>query len=80
MFYLLIIFHRFNLLWVNPILMLTEVKVNTSVCMQGKQAVLMSVISGDAVTLVQDMEDQQVMEECMKVLRELFKEQVIFVN
>lgn len=49
-----------------------------SVCMQGKQAVLMSVISGDAVSSVQDMEDKEVMEECMKVLRELFKEQVIF--
>lgn len=48
--------------------------------MQGKQAVLMSVISGDAVTVVQDMEDKEVMEECMKVLRELFKEQVIFVK
>lgn len=57
-----------------------EAKINTSVCMQGKQAVLMSVISGDAVTLVQDMEDKEVMEECMKVLRELFKEQVIFVK
>lgn len=57
-----------------------EGKVNASVCMQGKQAVLMSVISGDAVTLVQDMEDKEVMEECMKVLRELFKEQVIFVK
>lgn len=60
--------------------MLIEVKANTSACMQGKQAVLMSVISGDAVTLVQDMEDKVVMEECMKVLRELFKEQVIFVR
>lgn len=45
--------------------------------MQGKQAVLMSVISGDAVTAVQDMEDKEVMEDCMKVLCELFKEQVI---
>lgn len=60
--------------------MLIEVSVNTSVCMQGKQAVLMSVISGDAVTLVQDMEDKEVMEECMKVLRELFKDQVISVK
>lgn len=60
--------------------MLIEVKVNTSLCMQGKQAVLMSVISGDAVTLIQDMEDKEVMEECMKVLRGLFKEQVIFVK
>lgn len=57
--------------------MLIEVKANTSLCMQGKQALLMSVISGDAVTLIQDMEDKEVMEECMKVLRGLFKEQVI---
>lgn len=60
--------------------MLTEVKVNIFVCMQGKQAVLMSVISGEAVTLLQDMEDKEVMEECMKVLRDLFKKQVNFVN
>lgn len=45
--------------------------------MQRKQAVLMSVISGDAVSCVRDMEDKQVADECMKVLRELFKEQVI---
>lgn len=45
--------------------------------MQGKQAVLMSVISGDAVIAVRDMEDKEVMDDCMKVLRELFKEQVI---
>uniref|UniRef100_A0A8D3B9E6 CW-type domain-containing protein n=1 Tax=Scophthalmus maximus TaxID=52904 RepID=A0A8D3B9E6_SCOMX len=42
---------------------------------QGKQAVLMSVISGDAVPAVQDMDDKEVADECMKVLRELFKEQ-----
>lgn len=60
--------------------MLTEVNVDVSVRTQGKQAVLMSVISGDAVTLVQEMEDKEVIEECMKVLRELFKEQVIFVK
>lgn len=40
----------------------------------------MSVISGDAVALIQDMEDKEVMEEYMKVLRGLFKEQVIFVK
>lgn len=45
-------------------------------CVQGKQAVLMSVITGDAVTVVRDMEDKEVVGECLKVLRELFKEQV----
>uniref|UniRef100_A0A674P4P2 [histone-H3]-N(6),N(6)-dimethyl-L-lysine(4) FAD-dependent demethylase n=1 Tax=Takifugu rubripes TaxID=31033 RepID=A0A674P4P2_TAKRU len=44
---------------------------------QGKQAVLMSVISGNSVTTVQDMEDKEVLEECMKVLQELFKEQEV---
>uniref|UniRef100_G3NC89 [histone-H3]-N(6),N(6)-dimethyl-L-lysine(4) FAD-dependent demethylase n=1 Tax=Gasterosteus aculeatus aculeatus TaxID=481459 RepID=G3NC89_GASAC len=42
---------------------------------QGKQAVLMSVITGEAVHAVRDMEDKEVVDECMKVLRELFKEQ-----
>lgn len=37
----------------------------------------MSVITGDAVPAVRDMEDKEVVDECMKVLRELFKEQVI---
>lgn len=46
------------------------------VCLQGKQAVLMSVITGDAVPAVRDMEDKEVVEECVTVLRELFKEQV----
>lgn len=36
----------------------------------------MSVITGDAVPAVRDMEDEMVVDECMKVLRELFKEQV----
>ncbi|XP_041868041.1 lysine-specific histone demethylase 1B isoform X2 [Melanotaenia boesemani] len=44
---------------------------------QGKQAVLMSVISGDAVPAVRDLEDKDVVDECMKVLRELFKEQEV---
>uniref|UniRef100_A0A8C7Y4U1 [histone-H3]-N(6),N(6)-dimethyl-L-lysine(4) FAD-dependent demethylase n=1 Tax=Oryzias sinensis TaxID=183150 RepID=A0A8C7Y4U1_9TELE len=44
---------------------------------QGKNAVLMSVISGDAVAAVQDMEEKDVVNECMKVLRELFKEQEV---
>uniref|UniRef100_A0A8D0AKV4 Lysine demethylase 1B n=1 Tax=Sander lucioperca TaxID=283035 RepID=A0A8D0AKV4_SANLU len=44
---------------------------------QGKQAVLMSVITGEAVPAVRDMEDKEVVDECMKVLRELFKEQEV---
>ncbi|KAM9727415.1 uncharacterized protein ACNS7B_017976 isoform 2-T2 [Menidia menidia] len=42
---------------------------------QGKQAVLMSVISGDVVPAVCELEDQEVVGECLKVLRELFPEQ-----
>uniref|UniRef100_A0A3Q0SS54 Amine oxidase domain-containing protein n=1 Tax=Amphilophus citrinellus TaxID=61819 RepID=A0A3Q0SS54_AMPCI len=37
----------------------------------------MSVISGDAVSSVRDSEDKEVLDECMKVLRELFKEQEV---
>lgn len=37
----------------------------------------MSVITGDAVLAACDMDNKEVVEECMKVLRELFKEQVI---
>nr|XP_057904009.1 lysine-specific histone demethylase 2 isoform X3 [Doryrhamphus excisus] len=44
---------------------------------KGKQAVLMSVIAGDAVAAVRDMEDEDVVHECVKVLRELFKEQEV---
>uniref|UniRef100_A0A3Q3R0G8 [histone-H3]-N(6),N(6)-dimethyl-L-lysine(4) FAD-dependent demethylase n=1 Tax=Monopterus albus TaxID=43700 RepID=A0A3Q3R0G8_MONAL len=44
---------------------------------QGKQAVLMSVITGDAVPAVRVMEDKEVVDECVKVLRELFKEQEV---
>lgn len=36
----------------------------------------MSVITGDAVRVVRDMDDKEVVGECLKVLRELFKEQV----
>uniref|UniRef100_A0A8C6T1N1 [histone-H3]-N(6),N(6)-dimethyl-L-lysine(4) FAD-dependent demethylase n=1 Tax=Neogobius melanostomus TaxID=47308 RepID=A0A8C6T1N1_9GOBI len=43
---------------------------------QGKRAVLMSIISGDAVAAVREMEDKTIIDICMKVLRELFKEQV----
>lgn len=39
----------------------------------------MSIISGDAVSSVRDMEDKEVVDECMRVLRELFKEQVILL-
>ncbi|XP_053323020.1 lysine-specific histone demethylase 2 [Spea bombifrons] len=42
---------------------------------QGKHAVLMSVVTGDAVTAIKDLEDKQVVKQCMVVLRELFKEQ-----
>ncbi|CAH2284437.1 Lysine-specific histone demethylase 1B [Pelobates cultripes] len=44
---------------------------------QGKHAVLMSVITGDAVTSIKDMDDKQVVKQCMVVLRELFKEQEV---
>lgn len=40
----------------------------------------MSVITGDAVPAVRDMEDKEVVDECMKVLRELFKEQVMLLK
>ncbi|MGH0117274.1 UNVERIFIED_CONTAM: hypothetical protein FKN15_032241 [Acipenser sinensis] len=44
---------------------------------QGKQSVLMSVITGDAVSFIKDLEDKQVVDMCMNVLRELFKEQEV---
>lgn len=44
---------------------------------QGKRSVLMSVISGEAVPSIRDMEDKDVADQCVKVLRELFKEQVL---
>ncbi|XP_064839006.1 lysine-specific histone demethylase 2 [Oncorhynchus masou masou] len=44
---------------------------------QGKRSVLMSVISGEAVPSIRDMEDKDVTDQCMKVLRELFKEQEV---
>ncbi|KAG7273586.1 hypothetical protein CRUP_019832 [Coryphaenoides rupestris] len=43
----------------------------------GKQSVLMSVITGDALVFVRDMDEQEVVAECVKVLRELFKEQEV---
>lgn len=36
----------------------------------------MSIMSGDAVSAVGDLEDSEVVDECLKVLRELFTEQV----
>ncbi|XP_073422202.1 lysine-specific histone demethylase 2 isoform X2 [Dendrobates tinctorius] len=42
---------------------------------QGKHAVLMSVITGDAVNIIKGMDDKQVVKQCMVVLKELFKEQ-----
>ncbi|CAB1320437.1 unnamed protein product [Coregonus sp. 'balchen'] len=42
---------------------------------QGKRSVLMSVITGEAVPSIRDMEDKDVADQCMMVLRELFKEQ-----
>ncbi|XP_028824034.1 lysine-specific histone demethylase 1B isoform X3 [Denticeps clupeoides] len=44
---------------------------------KGKQSVLMSVITGEAVTTVKGLEEKQVADLCMKVLRELFKEQEV---
>ncbi|CAL9690747.1 unnamed protein product [Knipowitschia caucasica] len=44
---------------------------------QGKQAVLMSIISGDAVAAVREMDEKVVIDMCMKILRELFKEQEV---
>lgn len=43
---------------------------------KGDQCVLMSVITGDAQAMVKDLEDKEVVELCMNVLRDLYKEQV----
>ncbi|XP_052012901.1 lysine-specific histone demethylase 2 [Apodemus sylvaticus] len=45
--------------------------------MDPQQSVLMSVITGEAVAALRTMDDQQVLQQCMGVLRELFKEQEI---
>lgn len=37
---------------------------------------LMSVIAGEAVAALRDLDDKQVLQQCMATLRELFKEQV----
>ena len=70
---------RRNVYWVYILTSSHDLNVHNVVfvCVQGKQAVLMSVITGDAVAAVRDMEDKEVVDECMKVLRELFKEQVM---
>lgn len=44
---------------------------------QRKKSVLMSVITGEAVTSIMEMEDDKIVEELMKVLRALFKEQKV---
>ncbi|KAK1789248.1 hypothetical protein P4O66_015183, partial [Electrophorus voltai] len=44
---------------------------------QGDQCVLMSVITGQALTMIRDLQDAQVVNLCMTVLRELFKEQEV---
>uniref|UniRef100_A0A803VAC9 Lysine demethylase 1B n=1 Tax=Ficedula albicollis TaxID=59894 RepID=A0A803VAC9_FICAL len=44
---------------------------------EGKESILMSVVTGDAVTTIKNLDDQQVLQQCMTVLRELFKEQEV---
>ncbi|XP_064409552.1 lysine-specific histone demethylase 2 isoform X3 [Latimeria chalumnae] len=44
---------------------------------QRKQSVLMSVITGDSAALVRELDEKQVADLCMSVLRELFKEQKV---
>uniref|UniRef100_A0A7M4FSM6 [histone-H3]-N(6),N(6)-dimethyl-L-lysine(4) FAD-dependent demethylase n=1 Tax=Crocodylus porosus TaxID=8502 RepID=A0A7M4FSM6_CROPO len=44
---------------------------------QGKYSVLMSVVTGDAVMTIKNLDDKQVLQQCMTVLRELFKEQEV---
>ncbi|XP_039594939.1 lysine-specific histone demethylase 1B isoform X2 [Polypterus senegalus] len=43
----------------------------------GKQSVLMSVITGDAVSIIKDLEDKKIVAMCMGILRGLFKEQEV---
>lgn len=45
-------------------------------CVQKKHSVLMSVIAGEAVASLRNLDDKQVLQQCMATLRELFKEQV----
>uniref|UniRef100_A0A2D4P013 L-amino-acid oxidase n=1 Tax=Micrurus surinamensis TaxID=129470 RepID=A0A2D4P013_MICSU len=44
---------------------------------QRKCSVLMSVITGDAVRTIRKLDDKEVLQQCMTVLRELFKEQEV---
>ncbi|KAF7245271.1 Lysine-specific histone demethylase 1B [Varanus komodoensis] len=44
---------------------------------QRKCSVLMSVVTGDAVATIKNLDDKQVLQQCMTVLRELFKEQEV---
>ncbi|KAL7868327.1 hypothetical protein SRHO_G00097110 [Serrasalmus rhombeus] len=44
---------------------------------KGDQCVLMSVITGEGVAMVRDLEEREVVELCMNVLREVFKEQEV---
>lgn len=44
---------------------------------KGKQSVLMSVITGEALATIRDLEDKQVADMCLKVLRELFQDQEV---
>ncbi|KAM6184896.1 lysine-specific histone demethylase 2 [Rhynchocyon petersi] len=44
---------------------------------QKQQSVLMSVIAGEAVEVMKNLDDKQVVQQCMAVLRELFKEQEV---
>ena len=41
-----------------------------------KANILMTIVSGDAVAETQGMEDKEVAENCVKVLRNMFPEQV----
>nr|XP_017207893.2 lysine-specific histone demethylase 1B-like [Danio rerio] len=42
---------------------------------QGEECVLMTVVTGEALALIRDLQDSQVVDLCMQVLRELFPEQ-----
>ncbi|XP_056597117.1 lysine-specific histone demethylase 2 [Triplophysa dalaica] len=46
-------------------------------CPQGKECVLMSVITGEALALVRDLQDSQVVDLCMDVLKKLFQEEEV---
>lgn len=46
-------------------------------CPQGKECVLMSVITGEALALVRDLQDCQVVDLCVDVLRKIFQEQEV---